>query len=65
MNNISQAVSVTNKSPIFVMFDVGSPGTAELLCRLHVSLRGYGTVEVLDQNHYVLAIWPGAAREVA
>jgi hypothetical protein len=63
--NISQLAPSTDKSSILVMYDVRIPGIAELLHRLRDTLQDYGTLEAIDQNHFVLVIWPGAALEVA
>ncbi len=45
-----------------VIFDVRLPGVAQSLHRQRAAFGEYGDVESLDQDHFVLIVYPGSAR---
>jgi hypothetical protein len=51
-----------SRSSILVIFDIRIPGTAERLLKLHDILQEYTDIDAIDEHHFVLEIWPGAAR---
>jgi hypothetical protein len=49
---------------IVILYDVRLPGAADRLHEGRAAWRECGDVEALDQNHYVLIIRSGEAREM-
>ncbi len=48
-----------------VVFDLHVAGGVERLHRERAAWREYADIEMLDYDHAVLVVWPGAARRVA
>lgn len=49
---------------ILILYDVRLPRAADRFHEERAAWRERGDVEALDQNHYVLIIRPGGAREM-
>jgi hypothetical protein len=61
---IEQFYSNTTEGTLAI-YDVRVPGATERLHRERGAWGEYGDIEALDQNHYVLIVRPGGAREMA
>lgn len=48
-----------------VVFDIRLPGGAESFHRQRAAWQAQSDIEALDENHYVLLIFPGGALEAA
>jgi hypothetical protein len=54
----------THAAYILVMFDTRISGSSERLCREKAAWRGYADAEDIGENHTVLVVRPGGAREL-
>ena len=49
---------------MIVLFDLRLPGTADRLDRERAAWQAQSDIEALDENHFVLLVWPGGARRL-
>lgn len=64
MNHAARTLYPTQTEGIVILYDVRLPGAADRLHEGRAAWQECGDVEALDQNHYVLIIRPGGAREM-
>jgi hypothetical protein len=49
---------------VMVMFDLRIPGATKRLHRERAVWQEFADIEAMDENHFILIIWPGAARRL-
>ena len=65
MRSAPEEVYLTSPECLIVIFDLRTPDVADALDRQHAALSAYCDVEVLDEGHRALIIYPGWASESA
>ena len=48
-----------------ILFDLREPGAAEMLHQQRAFWQGDSDIVALDEDNFVLVVWPGAARRLA
>jgi len=64
MRSAPTALYPSSSEYIVVLFDLRLPGTADRLERECAAWQAQSFIEALDENHFVLLVWPGGARRL-